>query len=230
MASHWHRNISTDVEKTSVRCSTKLRPEKHLHGRGEDRASSSLASASPETPPRTWRRRSHRAAPCECGWKHLHGRGEDSQKPTAKGRELETPPRTWRRLCDADGRSSGLGNTSTDVEKTPSEDRQRPASRKHLHGRGEDSCPVSKLLPWPETPPRTWRRLGIFRQWRLGRGNTSTDVEKTDTYMMLSVCSKKHLHGRGEDPAPNAELQAIFRNTSTDVEKTHHILINSNIS
>ena len=33
----------------------------------------------------------------------------------------------------------------------------------------------------PETPPRTWRRLVIHRGGDRRMGNTSTDVEKTES-------------------------------------------------
>ena len=131
-------NTSTDVEKTLSFTTKATRPEKHLHGRGEDSSSSLASSAALETPPRTWRRPSSKRLAKDIlrntstdvekteadgfgligGEKHLHGRGED-QNATALVVELgETPPRTWRRpFCIGDD-CCAMRNTSTDVEKT----------------------------------------------------------------------------------------------------------------
>ena len=54
----------------------------------------------------------------------------------------------------------------------------------------------------------------------LSFGNTSTDVEKTDTDELYRMPHGKHLHGRGEDWVPSSFRVASSRNTSTDVEKT----------
>ncbi len=71
--------------------------------------------------------------------------------------------------------------------------------RKHLHGRGEDVCPMYAQTPPRETPPRTWRRLtGTIRVFA-SLGNTSTDVEKTVSAQNFGFFEQKHLHGRGED-------------------------------
>ncbi len=70
--------------------------------------------------------------------KHLHGRGEDSDFSLSSVRSLETPPRTWRRRKGEFTGGYGLGNTSTDVEKTSTVETQGEFLRKHLHGRGED--------------------------------------------------------------------------------------------
>ena len=134
----WHRNTSTDVEKT----------QSHHHQLGRRK----------ETPPRTWRRRKrgrnrhNRAgntstdvektigASAHTFWirKHLHGRGEDSETYGLFSRR----PR----------------NTSTDVEKTRHVASLDIEFKKHLHGRGEDvEAKTSTALP-SETPPRTWRR------------------------------------------------------------------------
>ena len=129
------------------------------------------------------------------------------------------------------------------MEKTPDQSGVSIRLWKHLHGRGEDSCPVSKLLPWPETPPRTWRRQGVRSGNYFRLGNTSTDVEKTAPPRWVRVPSKKHLHGRGEDlarkkqPISNSETPprtwrrrtvrdaktGAQGNTSTDVEKTRRL-------
>ena len=173
-----------------------------------------------ETPPRTWRRRSHRAAPCECGWKHLHGREEDLASKPITGTVEETPPRTWRRPFAAFFLAAALGNTSTDVEKTQLKIRLYRSAQKHLHGRGEDLFGIENHRASLETPPRTWRRL---------RRHSSS-----------AVSAWKHLHGRGEDLKEMGMASALGEtpprtwrrrhhaflqdrrvgNTSTDVEKT----------
>ena len=131
-------NTSTDVEKTSVRCSTKLRPEKHLHGRGEDAHRLDFLDTRTETPPRTWRRLvkgvqkiavlGNTSTDVEKTWqsgssgtagrKHLHGRGEDCEQWPSCLWQVETPPRTWRRPADYITTVADERNTSTDVEKT----------------------------------------------------------------------------------------------------------------
>ena len=112
--------------------------------------------------------------------KHLHGRGEDQACIIEKNEVLETPPRTWRRRQTDRIRRLYFGNTSTDVEKTGAVMLLRSVSRKHLHGRGEDSQWFSK------------------NQQALV-GNTSTDVEKTSAGDTGLWHFEKHLHGRGED-------------------------------
>ena len=192
-------NTSTDVEKTLCAQSSVTFPEKHLHGRGEDRGRFTRFRRPIETPPRTWRRHvvfgepvdrvgntstdvektargSSETAPTE---KHLHGRGEDMKMAIGLSCLMETPPRTWRRpayisVCVRHG-----GNTSTDVEKT-----------------GWGSMP---LCLHPETPPRTWRRLNGSMVGDSSQRNTSTDVEKTRRKTFFDNLTRKHLHGRGED-------------------------------
>ena len=172
---------------------------KHLHGRGEDSVRLDFASRSKETPPRTWRRPQPACKASTQGRntstdvektrasiiaateekKHLHGRGEDLESAQDLTSFPETPPRTWRRPGLMPQKLVRSRNTSTDVEKTRDQRGICVIAQKHLHGRGEDSCPVSKLLPWPETPPRTWRRqINTIENLARGR-NTSTDVEKT---------------------------------------------------
>ena len=131
-------------------------------------------------------------------------------------------------------------NTSTDVEKTMAASARSRASRKHLHGRGEDCTLLAPKYDCAETPPRTWRRLPtrLIQCDRLR--NTSTDVEKTRAGRDVLVEDQKHLHGRGEDyrripprmgvaETPPRTWRRLTeelvgfspdRNTSTDVEKT----------
>ena len=173
-------------------------------------------------------------------WKHLHGRGEDSLRKKPSKTTQETPPRTWRRRSGPTASTDYLGNTSTDVEKTRSEDFRLGTIQKHLHGRGEDPTTAELIRSGEETPPRTWRRPIAQLDIRGRAGNTSTDVEKTSTAATPRSRSRKHLHGRGEDlittllrrtlletpprtwrrPSGHISARLIQRNTSTDVEKT----------
>ncbi len=131
-------NTSTDVEKTLAYVVRLIVP--------------------PETPPRTWRRLIAKVQDCglagntstdveKTRWsfvcmawarKHLHGRGEDSFVIPPNPLGMETPPRTWRRREHSDRAFPSGRNTSTDVEKTASEQAPFPVPEKHLHGRGED--------------------------------------------------------------------------------------------
>ena len=174
--------------------------KKHLHGRGEDTFNLKTTILARETPPRTWRRRSTRTLTRvyagntstdvektdadrpthRLDRKHLHGRGEDcAVKRQGRNGPGETPPRTWRRPRQCSCEPASSGNTSTDVEKTKTSTPTRRPSRKHLHGRGEDLTSTKPIRSSPETPPRTWRRLGAVQKARIKVGNTSTDVEKT---------------------------------------------------
>ena len=77
--------------------------------------------------------------------KHLHGRGEDHFIGSDMFWTVETPPRTWRRPENDTASYVGSGNTSTDVEKTTSPSNSSGVDGKHLHGRGEDQRPISRL-------------------------------------------------------------------------------------
>ena len=196
--------------------------------------------------------------------KHLHGRGEDRFSKRSGTSFQETPPRTWRRLITFDKLASGARNTSTDVEKTKSKPYVDLRFQKHLHGRGEDAIAAVFITLNTETPPRTWRRPRCLipnnarnsetppRTWRRRdcneagctvEGNTSTDVEKTQTSRLSFSMPGKHLHGRGEDrfpwlirvlsgetpprtwrrPSRHGLRRLRSGNTSTDVEKTRNI-------
>src|SRR5690606_7269087 len=91
-----------------------------------------------------------------------------------------------------------------------------------------------------ETPPRTWGRHHSVRSPQLKHGNTPTDVGKTIWHSTACIESRKHPHGRGEDPTieargyrrretpprtwgrPFSSLDGCIlrRNTPTDVGKT----------
>ena len=199
MASHWHRNISTDVEKTHVTIHRRHRTWKHLHGRGEDgltvRRRVSVAGNTSTDVKKTLRRNQSPAR----SKKHLHGRGEDLLRPFSWRPLWETPPRTWRRPIFKGIESVKDRNTSTDVEKTQTFSIRLLGKWKHLHGRGEDDITPSCRIDVSETPPRTWRRLSLTQACSAISGNTSTDVEKTTLKRILLWRTEKHLHGRGED-------------------------------
>ena len=193
-----------------------------------------------ETPPRTWRRRRHLVV----GKKATGNTSTDVEKTGRPQLHLhghaETPPRTWRRQNSCLVQLQDLRNTSTDVEKTRRCLHSEARRRKHLHGRGEDQISFVVMCFVPETPPRTWRRLGQGHLGVLVPRNTSTDVEKTSSDPLCAEVGQKHLHGRGEDlngnetdnpsvetpprtwrrPKQFVELPRTSRNTSTDVEKT----------
>ena len=185
-------NTSTDVEKTG-----RIETYSLLHE---------------ETPPRTWRRLFGEGCEVEGCQKHLHGRGEDSKAFLVALVHLETPPRTWRRLSLLWLMQLVVGNTSTDVEKTPSSKAGKTPAEKHLHGRGEDNTTHSFLQPASETPPRTWRRQLRCVISLSFVGNTSTDVEKTFSSCSGSNSGKKHLHGRGEDQS-RGQVQLVSEET-----------------
>ena len=213
------RNTSTDVEKTCLPSSCGRWIWKHLHGRGEDTDEPPIILDAWETPPRTWRRltgcgverlalrntstdvekTSITPAITLATEKHLHGRGEDVLEGDRRSGGLETPPRTWRRQKISAFKFEGLGNTSTDVEKTSARVYSAAASKKHLHGRGEDIFDGAGKNWSRETPPRTWRRQKALQHQTGNEGNTSTDVEKTSGETPANQGNWKHLHGRGED-------------------------------
>ena len=152
-----------------------------------------------ETPPRTWGRRagesgrcaSVRNTPTDVGKtnvqimhicqhkKHLHGRGEDATNGPDQSPSVETPPRTWGRPSRQGNGLPVVGNTPTDVGKTRRRPTAASCTRKHPHGRGEDTRPFSEVAETAETPPRTWGRPGNRHGGLSRAGNTPTDVGKT---------------------------------------------------
>ena len=154
-----------------------------------------------ETPPRTWRRRLSVVAGLAGLQKHLHVRGEDTCVIGNLGSRVETPPRTWRRQVDCQHDVFSFRNTSTYVEKTRSNVRNRKKNWKHLHVRGEDLLRSRKRKLKTETPPRTWRRLILLLRSCSTFRNTSTYVEKTIEEGLYDPSEEKHLHVRGEDLA-----------------------------
>ena len=92
------RNTSTDVEKTYLFRFNRYDFKKHLHGRGEDRKTStpfarSRGNTSTDVEKTVLNRDRYRVVQ-----KHLHGRGEDAKNARQAHGQRETPPRTWRRL------------------------------------------------------------------------------------------------------------------------------------
>jgi len=65
------------------------------------------------------------------------------------------------------------------VEKTAIQVMAMLLLKKHLHVRGEDDIPASRVMWKSETPPRAWRRRFVLAEGGAGSRNTSTGVEKT---------------------------------------------------
>ena len=213
------RNTSTCVEKTVTVCDTVAVLEKHLHVRGENNPAHKKWIESAETPPRAWRkllqRRSTSAAvrntsTCveKTGYcihiryvyrKHLHVRGENGHFAACYWVKIETPPRAWRKLSQNSQTPSFLRNTSTCVEKTSKLWASIIGVSKHLHVRGENPHVASLLALFQETPPRAWRKLNMLMKKVYTTRNTSTCVEKTQTYHLGIHFAQKHLHVRGEN-------------------------------
>ncbi len=113
-----------------------------------------------------------------------------------------------------------MRNTPTGVGKTVLRARLCTASRKHPHGRGEDTTLIALSTKDLETPPRAWGRLHILTNRCAEIRNTPTGVGKTGS--MASTNS-----GQIETP-PRAwgrhfiysRDQRIARNTPTGVGKT----------
>ena len=138
--------------------------------------------------------------------KHPHGRGEDCREQRLNAQQEETPPRAWGRPIRSGRAVLPERNTPTGVGKTKAVTRSRRCTRKHPHGRGEDSgeslAPVSRL----ETPPRAWGRLSPLAVYVPPVGNTPTGVGKTGICLPLVHIVSKHPHGRGEDPCPASRV------------------------
>ena len=153
----------------------------------------------------------------------------------------ETPPRAWGRLITRIVTGRATRNTPTGVGKTHVGLLPHIPREKHPHGRGEDQRPRC-LTGWSmETPPRAWGRPGRNGRRNGDGGNTPTGVGKTGAESVKLARTKKHPHGRGEDPLrdwkgagpwetpPRAwgrpYMRCIFvthpRNTPTGVGKTY---------
>ena len=213
------RNTSTHVEKTVLACLGVDFREKHLHARGENLRMNSALLSFPETPPRTWRKRSASSGICSAcrntsthvektragvvavpnDKKHLHARGENFKSNKYHAIKRETPPRTWRKLVSKSIPHVSHRNTSTHVEKTQPNCPLKNAMRKHLHARGENSFQRRETATGEETPPRTWRKRQVTLALILLLRNTSTHVEKTLCTSSRNKVISKHLHARGEN-------------------------------
>ena len=212
-------NTPTHVGKTRAHGFRHFHEGKHPHARGEDILEIKSASATRETPPRTWGRLpdvpvvsdvpgntpTHvgktcaRRQPEALLWKHPHARGEDDLGMADSTAIWETPPRTWGRQPTVTMHATMDGNTPTHVGKTHSLSRAGGPCRKHPHARGEDGRKAACMDYGEETPPRTWGRLGeALRRVRLER-NTPTHVGKTDPLGVSCQPLQKHPHARGED-------------------------------
>ncbi len=157
---------------------------------------------------------------------------------------METPPRTWGKHRKVDGDALQERNTPTDVGKTPSQESRRRLYGKHPHGRGENGDNRSAKRLSVETPPRTWGKHKPICPNRVVRGNTPTDVGKTEFFAAMFRKDQKHPHGRGENsfalslslsftetpprtwgkPDAIASTLAQDRNTPTDVGKTNALI------
>ena len=209
----------TGVGKTHPPLSRCKAGRKHPHGRGEDTPKSVSKRYLMETPPRAWGRRGSslepavrvRNTPTGVGKtqsmadtdglseKHPHGRGEDDGEWRMTRLREETPPRAWGRRGSSRCLSLRHRNTPTGVGKTQAKPLLCQFSKKHPHGRGEDSVGNWPLTLATETPPRAWGRRLRWKLRRINERNTPTGVGKTRSRAALSRWSWKHPHGRGED-------------------------------
>ena len=132
--------------------------------------------------------------------KHPHGRGEDMSSPNPCAVSTETPPRAWGRRSREHHRAESTGNTPTGVGKTISTPKSWTVTKKHPHGRGEDSAAGCKSTKAQETPPRAWGRHRHQVVNTVPIRNTPTGVGKTPLWRVWQPFRRKHPHGRGEDP------------------------------
>ena len=114
--------------------------------------------------------------------------------------EQETPPRAWGRRAEQGLDYEEVRNTPTGVGKTPRAMRRARCCRKHPHGRGEDPSRIAFRALRRETPPRAWGRPHADAGRGRGVGNTPTGVGKTLPLAGAAHRTRKHPHGRGEDP------------------------------
>ena len=80
---------------------------------------------------------------------------------------------------------------------------------KHPHGRGEDASCDGCTVRSTETPPRAWGRLCNVDTSFYDLGNTPTGVGKTLKKKSAQNTSRKHPHGRGEDPTLTFDAQDV---------------------
>ena len=89
--------------------------------------------------------------------------------------------------------------TSTYVEKTFNRTPLWSSTEDHLHIRGENRDAVEMIKTQEGSPPHTWRKRletsVYFDNYRI----TSTYVEKTICFIILTTPSEDHLHIRGEN-------------------------------
>ena len=113
--------------------------------------------------------------------------------------DQETPPRAWGRPALTALSGGNVGNTPTGVGKTQPAIKPPMRTRKHPHGRGEDTISGYAKRARRETPPRAWGRLSDFQRAGQAARNTPTGVGKTHLVARSVRCTRKHPHGRGED-------------------------------
>ena len=131
----------------------------------------------------------------------------------------------WRKLLRNWVQDSLLGNTSTYVEKTVWCKKHPKRNGKHLHVCGENLRPLPLKYPLMETPPRMWRKPAASFSPNRSDRNTSTYVEKTAHQHSISSMEQKHLHVCGENRGINQGFKVFAGNTSTYVEKTGRVAV-----
>ena len=115
----WLRgNTPTGVGKTNGIPYVSSPFEKHPHGRGEDRNSSSEQGASSETPPRAWGRLGSSLRLRLAIGNTPTGVGKTQERGTAADHAAETPPRAWGRHRRIRFERIADRNTPTGVGKT----------------------------------------------------------------------------------------------------------------
>ena len=150
---------------------------------------------------------------------HPHGRGEDRVRRSDSPPSIGTPPRAWGGPVPGRLGLLEVRNTPTGVGRTLMSTWTSSAATEHPHGRGEDSGDYAASAVHVGTPPRAWGGLRSGsgtrppvgtppRAWggqkrggsrRLPPRNTPTGVGRTSLSVSLSMTTKEHPHGRGED-------------------------------
>ena len=112
----------------------------------------------------------------------------------------ETPPRAWGRQTSFSFSRCMIRNTPTGVGTTGWRRVSASNRKKHPHGRGDDFIVVFVIVVYIETPPRAWGRRAAGDPARDRGGNTPTGVGTTRKLLPTQRGTKKHPHGRGDDP------------------------------
>ena len=137
--------------------------------------------------------------PCDESKDHLHIRGENAGTLIIAVVGSGSPPHTWRKQPETSKLSPPCGITSTYVEKTVGMAQSRCNAQDHLHIRGENFVMNVYFIMPLGSPPHTWRKLGAYQSIDWNDRITSTYVEKTICFIILTTPSEDHLHIRGEN-------------------------------